>query len=327
MVSAHRMTRPWSGEVHRASEPPPRFDPACHFCPGNERIGGARNPDYEGLHVFDNDHPCVGAEAPRELETPAGIHRNRPAVGIARVICTHPRHDRTMARFSRARIRAVIDEWARQTRELGARPEVRHVLVFENKGEAVGVSNPHPHAQVYATNFVFKTIREEARISAEYLAAHGRGLGERIVDAEEEDGRRIVAAHGSVLAFVPYFARLPYEVFVMPRAAHPRIDDLDEATRDDLATTLGEVLVRYDNLWRLSFPYVLVLHQAPFDGTGHPGFHFHIEIHAMLRRPDLLKFLAGPELGGGSFLNDGSPEEKAAELQGVSTTHYLHGEQ
>ena len=324
VVSAHRMTRPWAGEVHAAGEPPPAFDPTCYLCPGNARVSGKRNPAYGGIFAFDNDHPCVGDAAPRQLETPPAPYRNRPAAGLARVICYHPRHDLTMAEMSPAAIREVIDEWARQYEELAARPDVRHVLVFENKGEVVGVSNPHPHCQVYATNFVFKTIAEEARISRAHLAAHGRVLGQEIIAAEEQDGRRIVADHGSALAFVPYFARLPFEVYVMPRATHPSIAALSGPERDDLAVVMHEVLVRYDNLWRMSFPYVLTLHQAPTDGGDHRGFHFHLEYHAMLRRPDLLKFLAGPELGGGSFLNDASPEDKAAELSAGGTTHYKH---
>ncbi len=327
VVSAHRMTRPWSGEVHEEDAPPPAYDPECHFCPGNERIGGERNPDYDGIHAFDNDHPCVGAEAPRELETPAGIYRSRVADGLARVVCYHPRHDLTMAELTRDQIRGILDEWGRQYVDLGDRPEVRHVLTFENKGEAVGVSNPHPHCQIYATNFVFTTIRNEARICREHFAETGRALGREIIAAEEQDGRRILADHGSAVAFVPWFARLPYEVYVMPRETHPSIAALSGDELDDLAATMREVLVRYDNLWRLSLPYVLTLHQAPTDGEDHSGFHFHLEYHAMLRQPHLLKFLAGPELGGGSFLNDGSPEEKAAELRAVDgATHFKHAE-
>ncbi|MEW6073826.1 MAG: galactose-1-phosphate uridylyltransferase [Planctomycetota bacterium] len=326
IVSAHRMTRPWAGAVHAPGKTPPPYDPACHFCPGNARIGGERNPAYTGIFAFDNDHPCVGDEAPRELERPPGILRNRPAEGVARVVCYHPRHDLTMAEMTAAEIRGVLDEWARQYEELGARPEVAHVLVFENKGEAVGVSNPHPHCQIYATNFVFKTIAEESRISRAHLAATGRVLGQDVIAAEEADGRRIVADRGSAVAFVPHFARLPYEVFVMPRATHPSLASLSAGERDDLAAVMREVLVRYDNLWRMSFPYVLTLHQAPTGGGDHAGFHFHLEYHAMLRQPTLLKFLAGPELGGGSFLNDASPEEKAAELRAAETIHYKHAE-
>ncbi len=322
VVSAHRQTRPWSGEMVASMEPTPAYDPACHLCPGNARISGIRNPVYDGIFTFDNDHPCVGRDAPRDLERTNGIYRSERAEGIARIVCYHPRHDVTMAELTQVQVRAVLEEWRHQYEALGARPEINHVLTFENKGEAVGVSNPHPHCQIYATTFVFKTIENEARVSQAYRHEHGHTLCEAIIAAEEEDGRRIVAAHGSALAFVPYFARLPYETFVVPRRPRASLAELEDDEIDDLAATLRELLVRCDNLWRISFPYVLVLHQAPTDGARHEGFHVHIEVHAMMRTPLLRKFLAGPELGGGSFLNDASPEEKAAELRAVSDRHY-----
>ena len=197
--------------------------------------------------------------------------------------------------------------------------------MFENKGEVVGVSNPHPHCQIYATNFVFRTIELEAAASAEYLAANGRVLFRDIIAAEEADGRRILVSRGSALAFVPYFARYSYETFVAPRATHANIAELSPTELDDLAAVLGETLVRMDNLWRMPFPYVMAFHQAPVDGESHPGFHFHMEIHTPLRKPGLLKYLAGPEIGGGNFLNDTAPEDKAAELRATPTMHYRAG--
>jgi len=199
---------------------------------------------------------------------------------------------------------------------------VRHVLMFENKGEVVGVSNPHPHCQIYATNFAFRTIELEAAASAEYLDANGRVLFQDIIAAEEADGRRLLASCGSALAFVPYFARYSYETFVAPRATHANIAELSRTELADLATVLGETLVRMDNLWTMPFPYVMAFHQAPVEPQADRGFHFHIEIHTPLRKPGLLKYLAGPEIGGGNFLNDTAPEEKAAELRATSTTHY-----
>jgi UDPglucose--hexose-1-phosphate uridylyltransferase len=213
---------------------------------------------------------------------------------------------------------------AAQYRELAARKEVRHVLVFENKGEVVGVSNPHPHCQIYATNFVFRTIEIEAEASAAHFDAHGQPLFQDIVAAEEADGRRVLVRRDTALSFVPYFARYPYETFVAPRATRASLADLGPDELTDFAAVLHETVIRFDNLWRMSFPYVMVLHQAPTAGPA-PGFHFHIEIHPPLRKPGLLKYLAGPEIGGGNFLNDAAPEDKAAELRAVPGTHYLKG--
>jgi UDPglucose--hexose-1-phosphate uridylyltransferase len=326
VVSSHRNERPWGGE--RVAEPAraiPRYVADCYLCPGNPRSSGQRNAQYTGVFVFDNDHPCVGPGAPAELPPAAGIYRNRPATGCARVVCFTPRHDLTLAQLTEAEVQSLLQALQAQYRELGARKEVRHVLVFENKGEITGTSNPHPHCQIYATNFVFKTIELEAEAHAEHLAEHGRPLFQDILAAEDADGRRILVRRDQALSFVPYFARYPYETYVAPRAMHGSLADLSAAELTDFAGVLRETLIRFDNLWRTPFPYVMVLHQAPTDGAPHPGFHFHIQIHPPLRKPGLLKYLAGPEIGGGNFLHDTGPEEKAAELQAVPGVHYAQG--
>lgn len=323
IVAAHRQNRPWSGQmVADPSAGIPEYVADCYLCPGNTRVSGQRNSAYAQTFVFDNDLPCVGMDAPRELAPAPGIYRNRPADGIARVVCYSPRHNVTLAELPASEIAGLMRVWQEQYVELGSRPGINHVLIFENKGEAVGVSNPHPHCQIYATNFVFKTIENEVNICRRYLTETRRVLFQDIIDAELKDGRRVLARQGLAIAFVPYFARYAYEVYVSPLATHASIAELNAAEVDDLAEVLRRVLVRYDNLWKMPFPYVMALHQAPTDGGDHAGFHFHIEIHPPLRKPNLLKFLAGPEVGGGSFLSDTSPEEKAAELQGLSQVHY-----
>ena len=325
VVSSHRDNRPWLGEtLGNARNSLPEYDPGCYLCPGNPRVSGARNEPYSGVFVFDNDHPCVGPKAPTTLDEPAGIYRVRPANGLARVICFTPRHDQTLAELSHERVVELLGVLQEQHRELAARPEVRHVLMFENKGDVVGVSNPHPHAQIYATNFVFRTIEVEAEASAAHLADHGRVLFQDIIAAEQADGRRLLVCRDTALSFVPFFARYPYETYIAPRRTHANIAELDAAELDDFAAVLRETLVRLENLWRMPFPYVMVLHNGPAKDPA-PGYHFHIQIHPPLRKPGLLKYLAGPEIGGGNFLNDTAPEAKAAELQAVSSAHYTHG--
>ncbi len=296
--------------------------PIATSVPESLRVSGKRNDDYTGTFVFDNDHPCVGLDAPRRLDAPPGIYLNRPATGIARVVCYSPRHNLTLAELETAEIVNLMRVWQGQYVELGGRKEINHVLIFENKGEVVGVSNPHPHCQIYATNFVFKTIETEARASERYLADNGRILFQDILKAEREDGRRVIFENESAIVFLPYFARYAYEVFVAPKTSHPSIATLSETELRDFAEALKRLLAQFDNLWRAPFPYVMPLHQAPTDGSDHLGFHFHIEFHPPLRRPNLLKYLAGPEVGGGNFLSDTSPEEKAAELRAQPEVHY-----
>lgn len=323
IIAAHRQDRPWSGSTVSKSEPTlPSYVTDCYLCPGNARVSGEVNPQYDQTYVFDNDHPCVSSAAPSSLETPTGLYQNRPARGIARVVCYSPKHNLTLAELSIPEIQQLLHVWREQYEELGHLPDVNHVLIFENKGEVVGVSNPHPHCQIYATNFVFKTIETEARVSQRYLDQTGRALFHDIIAAEQEAGTRIIAENESAIAFVPYFARYAYEVFVAPKKTHPSLATLAASEMLDFASVLKDVLVRFDNLWQMPFPYVMPLHQAPADGADHSGFHFHIEFHPPLRKPDLLKFLAGPEIGGGNFLSDTSPEEKAAELRAQSNIHY-----
>jgi UDPglucose--hexose-1-phosphate uridylyltransferase len=326
IVAAHRQNRPWSGETveHDGGGPRPAYVPDCYLCPGNLRVSGRRNDDYAGTFVFDNDHPSVGPEAPTDLRPPPGIYRNQPARGVARVVCYSPNHSLTLAELDPAEVEGLLRVWQEQYLDLGGREGVSHVLIFENKGEAVGVSNPHPHCQIYATNFVFKTIETEARVSGRHLRETGRVLFQDILAAERADGRRIVCENERAVAFLPYFARYAYEVFVAPKATRPSVAALTPEELRDFAAVLSQTLIKFDNLWRMPFPYVMVLHQAPTGGGDHAGFHFHVEFHPPLRRPNLLKYLAGPEIGGGNFLSDTAPEEKAAELRAAADVHYKH---
>jgi UDPglucose--hexose-1-phosphate uridylyltransferase len=329
VLAAHRGSRPWSGEMKEAGgHVAPDYVPGCYLCPRNARAGGAAvNPDYEGIYGFDNDFPCVGPNAPTEIAPTAdpNVFQTRPASGIARVVCYSPRHNLTLAQLDTPQIASLLTTWQEQYVELGARPEVAHVLIFENKGEQVGVSNPHPHCQIYATNFVFKTIATEVSATDRYLSEKGRVLFADLIAAEKVDGRRILFENDYAIAFLPYFARYSYEVYVAPKATpRPHIAALSATEIDGLADVLRSVVIAYDNLWRMPFPYVMALHNAPTDNRdgGYPGFHFHIELHPPLRAPNLLKYLAGPEIGGGSFISDSAPEDKAKELQGLPREHY-----
>jgi UDPglucose--hexose-1-phosphate uridylyltransferase len=326
IVAAHRQDRPWSGEtVNHEQRSRPPYVSDCYLCPGNARVSGAVNPHYNGIFTFDNDHPCVGLNAPAPPEMKTGVYRNRPAQGVARVVCYSPRHDLSLAQLENNEIEGLFAAWQREYADLGGRPEIDYVLTFENKGEVVGVSNPHPHCQIYATNFIFKTIETEVDASRRYLNETGHTLLSDIIVAEQRDEVRIIAENESAIAFLPYFARYAYEVFVAPKLSHPSIASLSDKEARDLADVLKQTVVRFDNLWQMPFPYVMPLHQAPTDGGDYRAFHFHIEFHPPLRRPNLLKYLAGPEIGGGNFLSDTSPEEKAAELRALPKVHYTEG--
>lgn len=324
IIAAHRQTRPWIGATTSAPPEVPHYDPGCYLCPGNVRASGVQNPNYDGVFVFDNDYPCVGDHAPAELAAPAGIYRNRRADGVARVICYSPRHDLTLAEMNLPQIISVVSTWQAQMRDLGPRRNVNQVLVFENKGEAVGVSNPHPHGQIYATSFTWRTFDTELAAMRRHKIETGRSLFADVIAAEQQDGRRVLFENEHAIGFLPYFARYAYETYVAPKRGVAHVSDLTDSEVEALAQTIQAVTARFDNLWRMPFPYVMALHQAPTDGGDYDAYHFHIQFHPPLRRPNLLKFLAGPEIGGGNFLSDTLPEAKASELLAQPIAHYKH---
>ena len=327
IIAAHRQNRPWIGEtVETGEQAIPAYLPNCYLCPGNRRISGVVNPTYQQTYVFDNDHPCVGMDAPIQPATPPAPYKVRSAQGYARVLCYSPYHNLTLAEMPVDTIAEIVTVWQQQTLDLGNRPEVKYVLGFENKGEVVGVSNPHPHGQIYATNFVFKTIETEVLASHRYWQESGNFLFEDLLAAEYADGRRLLYEDEHSIAFVPYFARYAYEVYVAPKRRVPHLTALREREVESLARALKNVTVRFDNLWHMSFPYVMPLHQAPTDGGDYSSFHCYIAFHPPLRRPNVLKYLAGPEIGGGNFVSDTVPELTAAELLTVPSIHYRESE-
>lgn len=320
LFTAHRGGRPWIGDTHRPpSEAPPAYDSNCALCPGNPRLRG-RNPPYTGVFWFTNDLPCFAPDAPARAGGDE-LYAIRPALGTAEVVCYHPDHSKQFVDLGDTETCAVVDLWTERYLALRGRPDVDHVLIFENKGSLVGTSNPHPHCQIYASNLIYGFIAREAASGRRFLERTGRLLGQEVLRREAE-GPRVVTANESFLACVPWFARYAYEVFILPRRPMASLADLTADERARLGRIIREIAVRYDNLWRMSMPYVMAIHQAPTDGADHTSFPFHIEFHPPLRTPDTLKYLAGPEIGGGSMTNESNPDDKAAELRAAAGPHY-----
>lgn len=321
MYAAHRNNRPWSvgdagfGESGK-KEP---YNQTCYLCPCNTRVNGAENPEYQGVFVFDNDHPVVGEEAPvlSEFDTIDGLYHKGSAKGIARVICYHDRHDLSMSTIPQSAVEDVFLTLQEQTIQLSLKPEIDSVFIFENRGEMVGVSNPHPHCQLYATDFIFGHVQEGLFASAKHRARTGRSLFADIVEAERKAKVRIIAENEHAIAFVPFFARWAYEVMVFPKGEHQTLAKMSEVEIRGFAHLYQEVVQRYDGLYQTEFPYVMSLLQAPVDGEIYEHYRLHLWLQPPLRQPNLQKFPAGPERGGGNFMADTIPEEKAAELRGV----------
>ncbi len=317
VYAGHRNTRPWSFETASAkTREVPRYDPACYLCPGNVRVSGERNPDYASVYLFENDHPVVGALAP-DVVVGEGLYRTAPARGHAKVLCYHPEHHRTMSDLPLASVVEVFGTFRAETVAMAADPTVHSLLIFENKGELVGVSNPHPHCQLYALDFPLGLVTTELAAVAAHREETGRNLFADILDAELADGRRIIAANEHAVAFVPFFARWAYEVMIFQRRRHATLATVSDEELAGLAAVFREVNQRYDANFGMSFPYVMSLLQAPLDGGAYPDYHLHLLLQPPLRQPGLPKFLAGPETGADTFMADTIPEEKAAELRNV----------
>ncbi|MCU0619407.1 MAG: UDP-glucose--hexose-1-phosphate uridylyltransferase, partial [Gemmatimonadaceae bacterium] len=299
LVSPHRATRPWHGAVEPvAVAARPAHDPACHLCPGATRAGGTRNPAYTGPWVFDNDFAAL---LPGTADAPVhdGLLVAEPETGVCRVICFSPRHDLALADLGAAAIRAVIDLWADQYAELGARPDVGHVQIFENRGEVMGCSNPHPHGQIWAQRSVPREVAAETAQQAAYHARHGRSLLADYVAQELARDERVVFADAHMVALVPFWATWPYETLLLPRRAVRDLTALDDCERDALAAALGRLAAVYDAVFGVPFPYSAGIHQAPTDGAPHPEWHLHFHFHPpLLRSATVKKFMVGYEMLG-----------------------------
>ena len=321
VYAAHRNTRPWSVEKSAAAAKKEKqsYDPSCYLCPCNSRINSTVNPAYAGVYIFDNDHPVVGMNAPevKDISSETGLYHSASAQGIARVICYHEQHDLSMSTIPKASVEEVFLAFQTQTKELSLKQEIQSVFIFENRGELVGVSNSHPHCQLYATDFVFENVQEGLFASAKHRARTGRSLFADIVKEETYAKVRVVAENEFAIAFVPFFARWAYEVMVFPKGEHQTLTTMSETEIRGMASLYREVVRRYDGLYGFEFPYVMSLMQAPVDGEDYDHYRLHLWLQPPLRQPNLQKFPAGPERGGGNFMADTIPEEKAAELRAV----------
>ena len=321
LVSPHRMRRPWQGQVEaRPAQARAPHDPSCYLCPGNERAAGRRNPAYTSTFVFDNDfaalHPLPAGGA-------ADIDDDELLVaqaegGICRVLCFSPRHDLSLPELTTGEIRRVVDVWSEEYLTLGARDDIGHVQIFENKGQAMGCSNPHPHGQIWAQTSVPREPALETLRQREHHDRHRRTLLDDYLELELRRAERIVCANDGFVALVPFWAVWPFETLVVSRRPASHLGELTDAERGQLADIVKRLTTRYDNLFETSFPYSAGIHQAPTDGAPHPEWHLHLHFHPpLLRSATVRKFLVGYEMLG-EPQRDLTPEAAAERLRGLS---------
>ncbi|MCU0496525.1 MAG: UDP-glucose--hexose-1-phosphate uridylyltransferase [Anaerolineae bacterium] len=322
LVSPHRTKRPWQGSVERpAVESRPQHDPKCYLCPGNERANGAHNPPYTSTFVFTNDFAAMLPDTPSSRESVLPLFQSESVRGTSRVICFSPRHDLTLAEMDHADIRRVVDVWGEQVSELSE--QYQWVQVFENRGEMMGASNPHPHGQLWACDFLpNEAAAEDRNQRAYYQANHQTPLLIDYARMERESGERIVVENEHWLAVVPYWAVWPFETLVIPLQPVKHLMDLDDPQREALADILKRLLTKYDNLFEVSFPYSMGWHGAPFNDDDHAHWQLHAHFYPpLLRSASVRKFMVGFELLA-EAQRDITPEQAAQRLRDLSEIHY-----
>jgi UDPglucose--hexose-1-phosphate uridylyltransferase len=318
LVSPHRATRPWQGEVAKLSTTAePQYDPNCYLCPGNTRVGGVVNPRYSSTFVFDNDFAALKSQTPRDRtdQENLGLIVAEGEPGTCRVICFSPRHDLTLATMSPEEIEPVVQTWVDQYRELGTHKDINHVQIFENRGAMMGASNPHPHCQIWATYSLPEAPAKELEAQGNYLRSHNRCLLCDYVALEQRQQTRIVCENDGFTALVPFWAVWPFELLVCNRR---HVGCMSEFEADD-ARALSHILHRvtsiYDKVFGVPFPYSMGFHQSPTDGAGHPEWHFHAHFYPpLLRSATVRKFMVGFEMLG-TPQRDITPEIAAERLR------------
>ena len=321
LVSPHRTKRPWLGQTeHTPPESRPSYDPKCYLCPGNERAAGMSNPHYTSTFVFTNDFAALLPDTPQVSISSDALLQAQGEGGTSRVICFSPRHDLHLARLPVAQIRPVVNVWAEQVAELGK--QYRWVQVFENRGEMMGASNPHPHGQVWAGSALPNEPAKEDVNQRAYFAEYRTPLLVRYAELESSVSERVVVENDAWLVVVPYWAVWPFETLVLPRRHVLRLPDLTDGERNSLADILKRLLTRYDNLFEVSFPYSMGWHGAPTDDGNYNHWQLHAHYYPpLLRSATVRKFIVGYEMLA-EVQRDMTAEQAAERLRAASEIHF-----
>ncbi|MGB9772595.1 MAG: UDP-glucose--hexose-1-phosphate uridylyltransferase [Bacteroidota bacterium] len=324
LVSPERLKRPWQGKID-AFPVLPEYDPACYLCPGNLRANGKKNPNYEHTYVFDNDFSALRPETPRFESKIGNLLLAAGEQGVCRVVCFSPKHNLTLAEMNVNDIRRVVEVWIEEYIQLGEKEYVSYVQIFENKGEIMGCSNPHPHCQIWAESSVPVEPMKETAKMLQYRNEHHSCILCDYEKIEVVEAERVVCENEHFLVVVPFWAVWPFETMIVSKRHFGNLAQMSESERTALADILKKITVRYDNLFRISFPYSAGIHQSPTDGSEHEEWHFHMHFYPpLLRSATVRKFMVGYEMLANPQ-RDITPEESAKRLRQLSDIHYKEG--
>lgn len=322
LVSPHRTKRPWQGKKDTKSILGNQsYDPKCYLCPTNKRASGDTNPDYKATYSFDNDFAALMPEVAQEEYQNGLLHGNTES-GICKVVCFSPNHALTLPLMEVEAITEVVQLWKKEYTELGAKKEINHVQIFENKGEIMGCSNPHPHGQIWSQSSIPEEVLKKQSHQLNYWKENSKSLLQAYLEQELELQERILLTNEHFVALIPYWAVWPYETMIIPRKHYQDISQLNQEEEIAFASIIKELTTRYDNLFETSFPYSSGIHQRPTDGDKHEEWHFHMSFYPpLLRSAEVKKFMVGYEM----FANpqrDITAESAAENLRNLSGIHY-----
>ncbi len=324
LCSPHRAERPWQGQIEIAAATSiPSYDPNCYLCPGNERAGHAKNPDYRSTFVFDNDYAALLPNGPHWQIHEEDLFIAHAEPGICRVICFSPCHDLTLPQMQTSEIRLVVDAWAEEAHYVGMKDGINYVQIFENKGQAMGCSNPHPHGQIWATKHVPQIPAIKTRSQHAYFRSHGEDMLGSYLRLELARQERLICRNEHWVALVPFWAVWPFETMLIPVRMVSNLASLNADECDALADIIKRLTTRYDNLFSTSFPYSMGWHSCPTDGEEYHYWRLHAVYYPpLLRSATIRKFLVGYEMTA-EPQRDITPEQAAGQLREMSEMHYL----
>jgi len=323
LVSPHRTNRPWQGKIEQYPDKKiPEYAGDCYLCPGNTRANGDINPDYSSTFVFDNDFSALRSDVPEFIINDSSLFKARGEKGICRVVCFSPKHNLTLAELSKDEIAEIVKTWQNEYSSLGSRQFINYVQIFENKGEIMGCSNPHPHGQIWAQETVPDEPAKEQLNQLKYFKEKNKTLLNDYVNLEMHKEERIIFENESFVLLVPFWAVWPFETVIISKRTVQNILQLGKDEAGHFAEILKTTTTIYDNIFNVSFPYSAGIHQAPTDGNEHPEWHFHMHFYPpLLRSAAIKKFMVGYEMLA-EPQRDITPEKSAEILRQQDLIHY-----
>ena len=299
MIASHRQNRP---------QMPKDW---CPFCPGSGKV-----PDHFTVYEYDNDFPALSQNPPVPDDVATELYQTREAYGKCEVILYSPNHTITLPELSVSHIRELVDLWTARFCALKQDEKIKYIFIFENRGDVVGVTMPHPHGQIYAYSYVPKKLEVELASSKEYYEEKSHCLLCDILKNEKEAKSRIIFENEDFITFLPFFTDYPYGVYIAAKDHIQSLDQFSDRQKDNLARILKETAGTLDSLFDYPFPYMMCMHQGPVNGEDCSDyFHFHIEFFPPMRSAEKQKFNASSETGAWAACNPTAPEEKAEELR------------